>query len=216
MRAAVLPRSRQTGRHCDWSLLSHNPKRPDPTRNPHLAALQPKPVAGGYDYLRFDENTARQYPGAHPGDALYYNLQGRLIVLNFIDNSPQGKKYSDMQTQVLQETLSALAPRSQARKLMQIDVVVRDENGNTTPYFTDYRLQREKSTEISGTPMPYGVVYGTGLKADSRLFDFALMNGVQNDADLSANARSIIGSIGVAVDSYNQRQLASLDPAPLN
>jgi len=47
------------------------------------------------------------------------------------------------------------------------------------------------------------------------LFDFSLMNGAKNDADLRENAKRIYGKLYVTVEGYNQKKVANLDnPLP--
>jgi len=41
------------------------------------------------------------------------------------------------------------------------------------------------------------------------LFDFSLMNGAKNDADLRENAKRIYGKLYVTVEGYNQKKVAA-------
>lgn len=140
----------------------------------------------------------------------------RLVVLNFIDEKTDGQsnpRFSQMQTQVLQRTLTALAPRSRAKELMLMDIVVRDVQGNAVNWSTyevfyeENRLGPDGSTRPDAL-LPYGVAYGEPLNpgSGSTLFDFALKNGVKNDADLNANAEIISGSIYNVILNYNQKK----------
>lgn len=189
--------------------------------------LQPKPIAGGYDYLRFDSETARTNPYARPIDSIYSNLNGRLIVVNFIDESEKGAKYSNMQTQVLTQSLAEFSSKSTAKRLALIDVVVRNEAGNPTPYFKDYMVLHSENmlgpnrTFKEGEDMPYGLVFASGLLKNGSpiAFDFALMNGVKNNADLNANAESIYVRLGLAIEGTNKIALNksnNFEPASLN
>ena len=176
------------------------------------AATQERP----YSYMRFDGETAEQFPDALPLHAMIDNPD-KLIVLNFID---ERNRFSDMQSQVLRQTLTALAPRSEAKELMLMDVVVRDREGKDfymstySTYYDENNLGPDGAHREDAV-LPYGVVWGDPLRDgsdDYTLFDFALMNGVQNDADLNANANAIAGSMYNVILNYNQKKVAALDP----
>lgn len=186
-----------------------------------------------YHYVRFDAKTKAQYPQGGPNDVLPLNGE-KLVVLNFLDES---NRFSAMQTQVLEQTLKALAPRSEHKELMLVDVAVRDAQGENL-YVADYMaffeenslpvykhtLEPESKPHTNSKPsnhdkiawyghkaaqIPYGVVYGDPLKDcdERKLFDFALMNGVKTKADLNANANSISGKLYITVYAYNQNKL---------
>ena len=179
-----------------------------------LPAAQIPTAERPYHYMRFDSQTKAQYPDAETITARLLNAE-KLIVMNFIDE--QNPQYSQMQTQVLNQTLAALAPRSQDKELMLMDVVVRDAQGNM-PYVVDYELYFKDNKlgtngqTLSDTQIPYMVAWGLGLKegGDGRLFDAALMNGVRNDADLNENANAIAGTLFTLVQGYNQKKVAAL------
>lgn len=168
-----------------------------------------------YHYMRFDAKTKAQYGAASPIEALPLNGE-KLIVLNFLDES---NRFSAIQTQVLEQTLKALAPRSENKELMLVDIAVRDAQGKdlyVADYMAFYNENRlgPNGELIDSTQIPYGVVYGEPLKEGGKrnLFDFALMNGVKTDADLNANAESIYGMLNITVKAYNRSTAAS----PLN
>lgn len=174
-----------------------------------LPAAQIPTAERPYHYMRFDAQTRAQYPNASPIDALPINGD-KLVVLNFIDES---NRYSAMQTQVLNRTLAALSARSQNKELMLIDVSTRNAQGNdlympTYMTFYDENSLGPNGTTLQGAQLPYGLAYGEPLKegGDSRLFDFALMNGVKTDADLNANANAISGTLFGVVQAYNKKK----------
>ena len=167
-----------------------------------------------YHYMRFDAQTKAQYPEANPLSALILNSE-RLVVLNFIDektDEQNNPRFSQVQTQVLEQTLTALAPRSETKELMLMDIVVRDVQGNAENWSTygvfyeENRLGPDGSTRPDAL-LPYGVAYGEPLNpgSGSTLFDFALMNGVKNDADLQASARSIFHLLDNTIEQYDQK-----------
>lgn len=174
--------------------------------------LQPQPVDGGYDYIRFDAQTAAEHPFANPTDTAYDNAGSHIVVLNFMDLSERGAPSSDKQREVLVKSLKALGPMSTGRRLALVDIVVRDADGGPTPYMTDYRLFYDTNTLGSNgvkeqtAILPYGLVMGSQLSenGDVRLFDFALMKGVERDADRVENAKGIFGKIYVTVKESNQ------------
>lgn len=180
-----------------------------------MPKVQPANEERPYAYVRFDGQTAEDFPNAIPLNAMIENPD-KLIVINFIDEK---NRFSAMQSQVLQQTLTALAPRSEAKELMLMDVVIRDAEGNNfywpfyASYYDENRLGPDGGKREDAI-LPYGVVWGDPLREgsdDFTLFDFALMNGVQNDADLNANAEGIAGSMYNVILNYNQKKVAALD-----
>lgn len=178
---------------------------------PIQAATQERP----YSYVRFDGETAEEFPDATPLMAMIENPD-KMIVINFID---ERSRFSAMQSQVLAQTMTALAPRSEAKELMLMDVVVRDQTGEDFywPFYASYYDENNlgpNGARREDAILPYGVVWGDPLRDgsdDYTLFDFALMNGVQNDADLNANAEGIAQSMYNFILNYNQKKLAALD-----
>jgi len=181
-----------------------------------LPAAQAPTAERPYHYMNFDEQTKAQYPSASPIDALPLNGD-KLVVLNFTDESSQ---YSAMQTQVLKQTLAALSARSQNKELMLVDVATRDTKGNDL-YMSEYMAFYDENslgpngTTLQSAQLPYGLAYGDPVNENGeygRLFDFALLNGVKNDADLNANAEGIFGKLNVVVNAYNQKKVAAPSP----
>lgn len=171
-----------------------------------------------YHYMRMDEEAQQKYP--YSSIANLEILHGdKLVVLNFID---ERSRFSAMQTQVLTQTMTALADTSAAKELMLIDVVVMDKNGKGINLETYELYARDNKLGPNGASietgfLPYGVAIGDTLTPDGKqgsLFDFALMNGVKTDADLNENAKSIYGMLRVTVKAYNQRHVATLASQP--
>jgi len=166
-----------------------------------------------YHYMRFDEQTKMTHPGADPITAMTLNGE-KLVVVNFIDEKNPGS--SEMQSQVLNQTLTALAPRSTSKELMLMDIVVRDAQGNDVNWsyfstFYDDNKLGPNSTKREDALLPYGLAYGEPLNQNGNptLFDFSLMNGAKNDADLRENAKRIYGKLYVTVEGYNQKKVAA-------
>ena len=183
--------------------------------NVNLPSAQTPTAQRPYHYMRFDADTKAQYPGSEPITAMTNNGE-KLVVLNFIDE--KNPKYSQMQTQVLSQTLAALAPRSEAKELLLMDVVVRDRQGRDVnwSYFSTFYDENElgpNKTKRQDAVLPYGIAYGEPLaqNGDTTLFDFSLTNGAQTDADLRENAKAIYGRLYVTIEGYNQKQVAALN-----
>lgn len=169
-----------------------------------------------YHYVRFDQGTENRYEGG-PIEMGAAHRDDFIVVMNFIDE--QNAEYSTRQTELLQKTLSHLAPQSQAKGLMLVDVIVRDRAGNM-PYGSTYTalydsntLGPDESPKAEYT-LPYGIVSGEPFAANSNtiLYDFGLYDGVQTSADLDANSRAIFGVMLSIVDNYNKKNVAALNP----
>lgn len=169
-----------------------------------------------YYYVKFDQATRDEYIGGPP--EMSAASGDRLVVINFIDE--QNGDYSTRQTELLENALSYLAPKSEAKELMLVDVIVRDQAGNM-PYGTTYRAYYEENTlgpdgvAKGEFTLPYGVVYGEELVAGNgnTLYDFSLYNGAQTERDVQENSRTIAVVLQGVVTAYNQKKVASLDTA---
>lgn len=167
-----------------------------------------------YYYVKFDQSTRDHYV-AGPQEMGAAN-RDRLVVMNFIDEQNAG--YSARQTELLQRALTALAPRSQAKELMLVDVIVRDGHGNM-PYGSAYTSMYDHNTlGPDGQPkddytLPYGIVRGEEITAGdgNTLYDFSLYADAKTEADIRANSQVIAGVLLNIVTTYNQKKVASLD-----
>ena len=168
-----------------------------------------------YHYVRFDQSIKGEYSGT----PLMMNSArpDLLVVLNFIDEQ---NDYSERQTELLEGALTYLAPRSEAKELMLVDIVVRDEQGNR-PYGNEYTNVYEANSlgpdgaSLPESTLPYGVIRGEELVAGqgNTLYDFSIYANARNERDLLENSRSIAASLQGFVTAYNQKKVASLDSA---
>lgn len=168
-----------------------------------------------YHYVRFDQSIKGEYSGT----PLMMNSArpDLLVVLNFIDEQ---NDYSERQTELLEGALTYLAPRSEAKELMLVDIVVRDGQGNR-PYGNEYTNVYEANSlgpdgaSLPEYTLPYGVIRGEELVAGqgNTLYDFSIYANAKNERDLLENSRSIAVVLQGFVTAYNQKKVASLDTA---
>lgn len=161
-----------------------------------------------YHYVRFDQSVKGEYEGT----PLMMNSArpDLLVVLNFIDEQ---NEYSQRQTELLEGALTYLAPRSTAKELMLVDIVVRDEQGNK-PYGNEYtNVYEANSLGPDGAPiaeytLPYGVVRGEELVAGkgNTLYDFSIYANAINERDLLENSRTIAVVLQGFVTAYNRKK----------
>ncbi len=161
-----------------------------------------------YHYMKFDGTTLDRFEGG-PAEAFALSYKF-MTVINFIDES---SPYSAMHNQVLDRTLAAIAPESENKDIMRIDVVVRDAQRQTVygsafrAFYEDNRLGPD-FTNRDQLMLPYGIVFGDEL-AEGRgnlLYDFSLINGAKTSADLNANADAIAGTLLALITAYNEKQ----------
>jgi len=146
----------------------------------------------------------------------------KLVVLNFISEADQ---FSELQTQVLQNTLQVMAGRSLDKDLMLVNISVTDPNGEPV-YATAYQTSYEQNTLAGKTEhleekqLPYGAVYGTPLYTSegdvSQLFDFVLMHDVKNAAEFDVRVQTIENTIKIPVLEYNNLHVHRQKPEPDN
>lgn len=165
----------------------------------------------GYDFISMDAEAKQACPPARVIDIGIY-FHDHLIIYNFVDHSTaEVARFSDMQSEVIETSLQRYAPASEISILLvnidvttyPVDFATYFENNDLIVYdAANAELPLEQRRRgVEGFLRPYLLVEGSGLQP----FDFALMNGVQNDADLNNNARTIFGVIGVKIAAMRNR-----------
>ena len=172
----------------------------------------------GYDFISMDAEAKQACPPARVIDIGIY-FHDHLIVYNFVDYStPELARFSDMQTAVLEQSLTDIAPQSTAKRILLVRVDISSYPVDYAAFFAENELiyhdpaepnlpadQRRRGVEEF--VRPYGAVEVSGFSedGDARVFDFAIANGVRNNADLNANAESIYVVISLTVTGLNRQ-----------
>lgn len=178
-------------------------------QNTQYAEIEEPTADRPYYLVTFDSETMREHPDWTP-----VSIEGlhddKLVVLNFIK---EGDQFSDIQTQVLDETMTKVARRSVCKDLMLVNVHISDAVDNPI-YAAAYAVYYEQNTLLEDQSrmedrlIPYGVVFGssvTTLDNDFRqLADFALLRGVVTPADFNENVKAIRGFVISPALSYNE------------
>lgn len=145
-----------------------------------------------------------------------------MVVFNYQDLSPQGRRYSAMQDEVLERSLLDVQRLAGDKEIVLVNVVVKDEAGRNV-YGADYISTFETYNRLGSNNsrredliLPYGATFGHPLRegGSRMLYDFSLINGVRTNADLNENAEAIHLILANIGNMYKRQQTASLDNVP--
>lgn len=170
-----------------------------------------------YYLLTFDKEMKTEYPYYSPLDLDIVEIN-KLVIYNYIDQSKQYAHYSDYQTEVIEGALKDLAPMSNAKELMLVNIVVTDENNESVygpSYGAAYEGQNmmgyDRETPSQTAILPWSVVMGSPLTENGgrTLADFSIMHRAKHNNDIKENAKGIRSGLYLLVHGYNDQQLGA-------